>query len=147
MATTETEIKDLVRRSNDEIWGEGNLDAIDGYVAEDYVEHNTASPEPIRGPEGYRRNVERVRTAFPDLEVTTGHLVAEGDTVVTRYTLTGTHEGPLMGVEPTGNRVEVSGISIGEFEDGELVEGWSNVDVFGMLRQLGVVDAPGEERG
>lgn len=136
--------KDLVRRSNEELWGEGDLDLVDEYVADNYVEHNTASPEPIRGPEGYRENVQMVRAAFPDLQVSTEDLIAEGNEVATRYRLTGTHRGPLMGIEPTGERVEVEGMSIGRFEDGKVVEGWSNIDVMGLMRQLGVVEPPGE---
>lgn len=141
---TEAENKELVRRSNDKIWGAGDLEILEEYVAEDYIEYNTASPEPIRGPEGYRANVQMVRAAFPDLDVTTEDLIAEGDKVVTRYTLTGTHEGELMGIEPTGKRVEIEGISIGKIEDGKVVEGWSNIDVMGMMQQLGVVEPPGE---
>lgn len=143
---TETRIKDLVRRSNEEIWGEGNLEVIDEYVADGYVEHNTAHPEQIHGPEGYKENVRMVRRAFPDLDVTTEDLIVEDETVVTRYTLTGTHEGPLLGIEPTGREVDIEGISIGKFEDDRVVEGWSNIDVFGMMQQLDVVDRPGEHR-
>lgn len=142
--TTEETNKELVRRSNDELWGEGNLAIIDEYVADDYVEYNTASPEPIRGPEGYKDNVEMVRAAFPDLDVTTEDLIAEGDKVATRYTLTGTHQGPLMGIEPTGAEVEVEGISIGRLEDEKVVEGWSNIDIFGLMQQLGVIE-PGSD--
>lgn len=141
---TETDLKELVRRSNEAVWDQGDLSHLDGYVAEDYVEHNSASPEPIRGPEGYRQNVEMVREAFPDLSVTTEDLIAEDDRVATRYTLRGTHENAFMGIEPTGNRIEIEGISIGRFEDGQVVEGWSNIDVMGMMQQLGVVDPPGE---
>ncbi|ELZ82302.1 ester cyclase [Haloferax larsenii] len=142
MAATEETNKELVRQSNDEIWGEGNLDVIDGYVSDDYVEHNAASPQPIHGPEGYKENVEMVRSAFPDLDVTTEDLISEGDKVVTRYTLRGTHEGELMGIEPTGKTIEVQGISIGRFEDGTVVEGWSVIDMMSMMQQLGVVEAP-----
>ena len=142
MAAIEETNKELVRRSNDEIWGDGNLDLIEGYVADDYVEHNAASPQPIHGPEGYKENVQMVRSAFPDLEVTTEDLIAEGDKVVTRYTLRGTHEGELMGIEPTGKTVEVQGISFGKLKDGMIVEGWSIIDSMGMMQQLGVVDTP-----
>ena len=144
MSQTTEQNKNLVRRSNDELWDEGNLEIIDEYVAEGYVEYNTASPEPIRGPEGYRENVEMVRAAFPDLDVTTEDLIAEGDKVATRYTLRGTHQGQLMGIEPTGKEVEIEGISIGRLEDGRVVEGWSNIDVFGMMQQLGMVESPTE---
>ncbi len=144
MSQREEENKALVRRSNDELWGDGNLDIIDEYVAEDYIEYNTAVPEPIRGREGYRENVKMVRSAFPDLEVTTEDLIAEGDKVVSRYTLTGTHDGPLMGIDPTGTEVEFEGISIGRLEAGMVVEGWSNIDIFGLMQQLGVIESPGE---
>lgn len=142
--TTPEEHKELVRRSNEEVWDRGNLGFLDNYVAEEYVEHNSASPEPIRGLDGYRQNVERVRGAFPDLSVTTEDLIAEGNKVVTRYTITGTHENEFMGIEPTGNKIEIEGISIGKFVDGRVVEGWSNIDVLGMLQQLGVIEPPGE---
>lgn len=85
-----------------------------------------------------------VRSAFPDLAVTTEDLIAEDDRVLTRYTLEGTHEGEFMGIEPTGAEVEVEGMSIGRIEDGKVVEGWTNMDVLGMLVQLGVVEPPGE---
>lgn len=130
--------KEIARRINDEVWGEGNLDLIDEYVAEDYVEHNTASPEDIHGREGYRANVEMVREAFPDMDVTLNDIVAERDTVVTHYTITGTHCGPLMGIEPTGTEVSFSGMAIARIEDGKLVEDWSNVDLFGLMQQIGV---------
>lgn len=141
MATDTTRLaehREIARRVNDEIWGEGNLDLIDEYVAEDYVEHNTASPEDIHGREGYRANVETVREAFPDVDVVLHHVVAEGDTVATHYTITGTHRGPLMGIEPTGVEVEFSGMAVARIEDGRLVEDWSCVDLFGLMEQLGV---------
>lgn len=142
MAAPQQANKDTIRRMNDEVWGEGDLDLIDEYVAADYVEHNTASPQEIRGPDGYRENVEMVRAAFPDMDVITENLIAEGDKVVYRYTITGTHQGPLMGIDPTGKGVEISGIGIAQIEDGNLVESWSNVDSFGMMHQLGVVEPP-----
>lgn len=138
MRTTGTDHKEIVRRMNDDVWGEGNLDLIDEYDADDYVEHNTASPEDIHGPAGYKANVEMFHSAFADVAVTTEHLVAEGDKVANHYTIAATHHGPFMDIEPTGAQVSVSGIAIARFEDGKLVEDWSNVDVFGLLTQLGV---------
>lgn len=140
---TQTNLKDLMYRVNDELWSEGTLDFIDEYVDPDYVEHNNASPEPVRGREGYRENIQMVRTAFPDLDVTTEHIVFQGDLAFNHYTITGTHDGPFMGIEPTGNDITVTGMSLGRFEDGRVVEGWTNADVFGMMQQLGLVDAPG----
>lgn len=141
--TPGTDTKEIVRRMNDEVWGEGSLDLIDEYAGDDYVEHNTASPETIRGPGGYKENVEMFHSAFSNVEVTTEQLIAEGDKVVNHYTIRGTHDGPFMGIDPTGTEVAVSGIAIAKFQDGKIVEDWSNIDVLGMMQQLGVLEAPG----
>lgn len=135
------ENKDLVRRINDEVWAQGNLDLVDEHVAPGYVEHSNAAPEALHGPEGYKANVEMVRAALPDMEVETEHLVAEGDLVVNHYTITGTHDGPLMGIEPTGNEVRFSGVGIIRFADGKIVEDWGIIDIFGLMQQLGVISA------
>lgn len=84
-----------------------------------------------------------VRTAIPDMDLITEDLIAEDDTVVYRYTIVGTHEGELLGIEPTGREVEIAGMGIARIKDGQLVEGWSNVDIFGLMVQLGVVEPPG----
>jgi len=83
-------------------------------------------------------------TAYPDTHFTIEDQIAEGDTVVTRWTARGTHKGPLMGIPPTGKQVTVTGISIGRVVNGKTVEGWSNYDTLGMMQQLGVVPAPGQ---
>jgi steroid delta-isomerase-like uncharacterized protein len=142
MPTGERHHEDVIRRMNEELWSEGNLDLIDEVVADEYVEYNTASPEPIRGPEGYKENVEMVRAAFPDMTVTTEELIVDGDTVVNHWTITGTHDGPAMGIEPTGKHVEFSGISIGKFEGGKIVRGETVADMFGLMQQLGVIEPP-----
>lgn len=143
MATTDEAPKEIIRRMNDLVWDDGQLTLIDEYVAADYVEHNTASPQDIQGPEGYRDNVEMVRAAFPDMDLVTEDLIAAGDKVVYRYSIVGTHQGALMGIEPTGRNVEIAGMGIARFEEGMLVESWSNVDIFGLMAQLGVVELPG----
>ncbi len=143
MATTDDETTEIIRRMNDHVWDEGDLTRIDEYVAADYVEHNTASPQDIHGPDGYRANVEMVRTAFPDMDLITQDLIAEADKVVYRYTIVGTHDGELLGIEPTGREVEIAGMGIVRIEDGKLVKGWSNVDIFGLMVQLGVLEPPG----
>lgn len=143
MTTPETEHKEIVRRMNDEVWGEGSLEPIDEYVAEEYVEHNTASPKEIRGRQGYKENVETFHDGFAGVAVTTENLLAEGNKVVNHYTIRAVHDGPYMGIEPTGSEVSVTGIALAVFEDGSIVEDWSNVDVFGLMQQLGMVEPPG----
>jgi steroid delta-isomerase-like uncharacterized protein len=77
--------------------------------------------------------------AFPDAEVTIEDQLAEGDKVVTRWTGRGTHQGELMGVPPSGNRVEVPGITISRIEGGKIVEEWENYDALGMMQAIGAV--------
>lgn len=140
MDTAEATRKEIVRQMNEEVWGAGRLELIDEYVARDYREHNNAAPETLKGPAGYKENVQMARRAFPDMAVETEHLIAEGSKVVNHYTITGTHTGPMMGIEPTGNEVGFSGIAIIRFEEGKIVEDWSNVDVLGLMDQISAHD-------
>ncbi len=78
-------------------------------------------------------------TAFPDSKFTIEQMVAEGDTVVVRWTVRGTHKGDLMGNAPTGKPISLSGVSVCRLADGKLVEGWGNWDALGMFQQLGIV--------
>ena len=132
--------KDLARRFMEEVYNKGNVDFIDEVVAYDYVAHDPSSPEGTGGgADGAKRFVETYRGALPDLRMTVEDLIAEGDKVVTRWTARGTHQGVLMGIPPSGNRVEVTGISVDRIEGGKFVEGWSNYDALGMMQQIGAV--------
>lgn len=141
MTTTE-ENKELYRRLIEETFNEGDLDLVDELVAEDCVLHEAGQPEPIRGPEGVKAFLGTYRSAFPDAHIDIEEVVAEGDVVVGRWTATGTHEGELEGIEPTGNEVTVMGLEMYRAEDGRFVEGWEVFDALGMLRQLGAVPEP-----
>lgn len=81
------------------------------------------------------------RTAFPDTCFTIEEMIAEGDTVVTRWTARGTHKGDLMGVLPTHKRVTVTGITINRITRGKIAESWDNWDTHGLMQQLGAVPA------
>jgi predicted ester cyclase len=82
-------------------------------------------------------------TAFPDLKVTSEFELADGDKVVMRWTAAGTHNGELMGIPPTGKRVQMTGISISRVAGGKIVEEWNETDQMNLMQQLGVVPAPG----
>jgi len=130
--------KAIVRRTFDEPW-KGKLEVVDELIAGNYVGHDPASPEPLRGPEGVKAFISTYRTAFPDARITVEEQLAEGELVATRWTGRGTHEQELMGIEPTGNQVTVSGLTISRLTDGKIVEEWQNWDTFGMFQQLGAV--------
>ena len=140
MSTEEN--KAIVRRINDEVWSEGHLDVIDELIADDFVATVVGAPEQIRGPQGFREFVVMYRTAFPDLRITVDEQFAEGETVITRWTATGTNEGELMGMPATGKQVTTAGININRISGGKLVEGWGLFDQLGLLQQIGAVPVP-----
>lgn len=131
------------RRFFGEVWGEGKLDLVDELFAPGYVGHPSGPEETVRGPGGVKEFIGRLREGVPDLTMTLEDEVADGDKVVTRWTARGTHDGELMGIDPTGRTATVTGITILRFDDGgQIVEGWTNWDMLGMLQQLGVAPQP-----
>jgi steroid delta-isomerase-like uncharacterized protein len=136
------ENKALVRRFYEAI-DAGDLAAMDGLVAEDYVNHH---PPPFPGLAEGREGLKQVFQIF--LEATPGNHViedqiAEGDKVVTRLTAHGRHEGDLPGPIPaTGNEIHMPAVAIHRIADGKLAEHWSATDELGLLVQLGVVSLP-----
>ena len=96
-------------------------------------------PEDIHGPEGFKEYVGAYRSAFSDLHAEIEDQIAEGDKVVTRWTGTGTHDGELASIPPTGNRVTLPGMELVRISGGKLVEGWEGYDMMTLMRQLGVM--------
>jgi predicted ester cyclase len=114
---------------------QGNFDALDEILAPDYVLH----PEEVRGREGLQAMVEGYRSALSGLRVTIDQQFTEGDYVATRFTISGTHDGDLMGTPATGNPVAFTGITISRCEGGRIVEEWEITDAVGLLRQVGAL--------
>ncbi|MGH2946662.1 MAG: ester cyclase [Solirubrobacteraceae bacterium] len=134
------ESKTIVRRLLEEPWTD--LDVVDELVDESYVGHDPSLPEELRGPRGFKDNVSMFRAAYSDARITVDDQIAEGDTVASRWTGRGTHDGELMGVPASGKQVTVSGIVVSRVANGKVVEEWTNWDTLGMLRQIGAVPAP-----
>jgi len=130
-------------RLQEEVFGQGKLELVDELLASDYVSHAPGDPELSRGPEDIKRIVRTYRWAFPDLTYTVEKQVAEGDMVVTRWTARGTHQGEFMGIPPSGNTIEVSGMSMDRFSAGKIAEDWTNWDALEMMQQLGAVPKSG----
>jgi steroid delta-isomerase-like uncharacterized protein len=139
------ENKALARRFLEEAFNKGNLGVADEIVASDYVLHDPAIPEEVSGPEGVKQFVQMYRSAFPDTHITVEDQIAEGDDVVTRWTGRGTHQGELFGIPPSGNQVEISGITGDRFSGGKGVESWTNYDSLGLMQQIGAIPEPGQE--
>lgn len=104
----------------------------------DVVDHYSLPGLPP-GREGWNMNRKILRAAFPDAHWHEDAIVAEGDLVVGRYTLRGTHQGEFLGIPPTGNAITVSNIHIVRIVDGKIVEHWGHGDDMGMMRQLGAM--------
>jgi steroid delta-isomerase-like uncharacterized protein len=130
--------KGIVRRAIEEPW-KGSLDIVDELIGSDYVGHDPSMPEPLRGPEGVKEFISTYRDAYPDAQITVENQLAEGDLVATRWTGRGTHKGELMGIEPTGKQVTVSGLTLSRVQNGKIVEEFQNWDALGMMRQLGAM--------
>jgi steroid delta-isomerase-like uncharacterized protein len=126
-------------------WTSGDLDVYDEIVAADAKDHDTQNPYgDTLGPEGAKRTAEMYRAAFSDSHFHIEQQMADGDYVVTRWTAHGTNDGEMMGMPATGKPVAVTGITIDRFEDGKVVESWTNWDTLGMMQQLGVVPQPAQ---
>ena len=111
-------------------------------VAVDFVGHFPGQPA-LEGLEAYRQFGSQYFSAFPDLQITTEDLIAEGDKVTMRYAWRGTHKGELMGIPATGKQVVTSGISILRVANGKIAEQWDSFDNLGMLQQIGVIPTMG----
>lgn len=131
------ENKAIVRSLIDRLFTDGDLGAVDTYLADDFVMHDP--PLGVPGDrEGMRAAGSIIRKAFPDWRSNLHMLVGEGDIMAERFTASGTHQGELMGVAPTGNTVSLKGINIFRVRDGQVVEWWSRLDELGLFRQLGL---------
>jgi len=118
-----------------------NLAAAFELIAPNVVFHFPGMPPTY---EGWKQAHVMFLAAFPDQHLTIEDEIAEGNTVVTRWTFRGTHQGALMGIPPTGKEVAFKGISIDRIAGGKVVEHWNNFDQLGMMQQLGVIPAPGQ---
>jgi steroid delta-isomerase-like uncharacterized protein len=132
--------KALVRREFEEMFTQGgDLDTVAEFYAPDYVLHEPTSGE-VRGLEAAREFAATYRVAFPDLETAIEDQVAEGDKVVSRFSGRGTHLGESEEFGPaTGNRIEITGITIDRLVDGKIVEEWTNYDALSLLQQIGLI--------
>ena len=125
-----------------EIINTRELDKLGEVFAEDVVDHDPA-PDQGEGVEGFRAFFKALSTGIPDLEIAPAVLVADDEHVAIAYTVSGTHDGELLGVPPSGERVEFRGVQIARFEDGKIVERWGSSDELGVLKQVKAEKVPG----
>jgi len=132
--------KATLRRVFEQGLNDNDEAVFDEVVAPSYVNHDLPAPAP--GPEGFKQVLRQFRAAFPDMHVEIEQMVSEGDRVCTRGRFSGTHQGEFMGVAASGKRFEVGYIDIWRLEDGKAVENWVQIDMLGLMQQLGAVPSP-----
>lgn len=127
----------VVGRYFGELMSEGKFEVIDEIIAERFSFHIPTLPEPIRGKDGMRGFVTGLRTGFPDIKFTIERQIAEGDKAAARWFIEGTHNGPFLGMPPTGNKIKDQGVDIFVFQGDKIAEIWVNENDLGLMRQLG----------
>jgi steroid delta-isomerase-like uncharacterized protein len=125
----------LLRRFYAEVFNAGNAAAADRFIARDYVEHSPFSGQP-RTLDGFKKGFTQHKRAFPNLRFQVEDMIAEGDRVMARWVVTGTHRGAFMGMKPTGRSFRVNGVDIIRLSKGKAVEHWGFVDEMALMRQL-----------
>jgi steroid delta-isomerase-like uncharacterized protein len=136
--------KALIRQHFD-AFNDGDLEGFASTLAEDLVNH-AAIPQ-AQGRQGGRTIATKLRRAFPDMRMTVDDTIAEGDRVVCRLTVTGTHEGALEFVKfplpATGKRFRTTSIHVFRIANGTIAERWAERDDLGWLQQLGAMPQVG----
>jgi predicted ester cyclase len=129
----------LLRRITDEIWCERRYELVDELISEKFVDHvETPGLEGI-GRYRYLASVRLMHDAFSDYHEEIELIVADVDKAVSYVRLTGTHDGELMGLPPTGRKIDVHAMGILRFAEGQAVERWGVGDSLTQMQQLGLL--------
>jgi steroid delta-isomerase-like uncharacterized protein len=131
----------VVRRFLDQVITEGRGDVIDEVMADDLSWHGGSFGE-IRGLADFKQFIGQFLAAFPDLAVTVEDVIADGDKVVTRLGVSGSHTGDLMGIPASGRNAAWTDINIYRVAGGKIAEEWFCGDYLGMMQQIGAIPTP-----
>ncbi len=126
--------KELVRRFYKEVYVDWKMELVDEVVSPRFTSHDW--PEGAAGPQAFRNYYSAIRSAVPDARYAVDDMIAEGDRVVVRWRLLGTHEGDFRGIAPTGRPIVLDGIAIYRVRGGRLMERWVVSDLHGLLEKI-----------
>jgi steroid delta-isomerase-like uncharacterized protein len=131
----------LIHRWFDEVWNGRSEAAIHEMFAEDGIAHGLTDAEgnEVRGPEAFKNLQRAFLSAYPDMRIVVEDTVVEGDKIAARCRVTGSHEGEGIGVAPTNQPVEFTGMTIVRVKDGKIAEAWNEFNFMEMYRQVGVL--------
>lgn len=127
--------KELVRRFYKEVYVDWNMAMVDQVVSPQFTSHDWPEDGPT-GPQAFRNYYSAIRAALPDARYAVDDLIAEGDRVVVRWRLMGTHQGAFGGIAPSGRAVVLKGIAIYRVDRGQLMERWVVSDLHGLLEEI-----------
>lgn len=119
------------------LWNKGDLDVIESLYADNFVGHDPQNP--VEGRDGVRAWYEEVKASAPDIHLNIDEIVAAGDMIASRWTVSGTDTGGWRGVPPTNQTWVINGMTMSKFHDDQIVESWSLADNLGLLQQMGLV--------
>lgn len=142
----ESENKRLVQRYYEEVVNTGAVEAVDQFVSPDYVEVHEDTTYAV-GIDGAREHIQGVRQTYPDLHLTVEQQIAEGEWVVTRVTMRGTHRGTWLGIPPTGRPMKITAVNIDRVVGGRIVEHGGAANLLGPFLEVGAVQRRQEETG
>jgi len=126
--------KTLIHRFYNEVLNQGHLEEIDSLFAHDAIDH--VGKQIIKGRQAIKEGVTGFLQAFPDIEVSIEHLIAEGEFVVSLSSWSATHSGPFAGIPASGHRIVSTGIDMFRILSGNIIEHWAYGDVFRLLQQI-----------
>jgi steroid delta-isomerase-like uncharacterized protein len=131
----EASSRDLVRRYYEALWNRWDFALADELIAESVVFRGSLGIS-VQGREGFKEYMRAVHRAFPDFHNRIEELIAENERVAARLTYTGTHQGEVLGIAPTGRQVSYAGMALFRVVDNRIAEGWVLGDVHELVRQL-----------
>jgi steroid delta-isomerase-like uncharacterized protein len=132
------DLTELRRRFDEEIVNQQNVEAIDRWLAPDFVDH-VEIPRMPPGIEGVKARHQMLFTAMPDIHIAIEDVIAQGDRTAARFRITGTDTGGFMGMPATNKAITVTGMDFMRFRDEQVIEHWGEMDMMGLLQQLGVI--------
>ena len=133
----------LMRRWFEEVWNEGRTQTVYDLLSPDAIGIGQLEDgSQLRGPAEFVPLVERIRGAFPDINIVVEDAFGADDKVVLRWSATMTHRGDHLGMSASGKSVRMTGITIARIADKRIIEGWDNWDQLGMLKQIGAYQSP-----
>ena len=133
----------LVSRIADDLWNRGDIEAADEIMLEKANYYGPHMPNGKGTREDWKRAIAMYRSAFPDSQVIYEDFIVTEDTVVGRWSASGTQTGNMPGLAPTGKPIKISGITIYKFAENKISEAWEELNLLGMWQQLGVINLPG----